>query len=167
MLKLVKLILGSVLLCSPLFLGGCGDKSKMSDAMHPSMPGVKVKAGSYKDFKMRFAHEDRVYFDYDNFSLQAVDKKILTTMTDWFKNHKQVHITVCGHCDSRGSASYNLALGQRRAVRVKDYLVSKGIAMGRIKVVSFGKENQPMPNAMDEMAHAENRVAIIKVSKCK
>ena len=83
-----------------------------------------------------------VYFDLDRADLRDDSKAPLQKNADWMKKWGSTTVSVEGHCDSRGSAEYNLALGSRRATAVKEYLVSLGVPAGRLTVISKGKEQQ-------------------------
>lgn len=115
---------------------------------------------SYEAFK----HEagDRVFFDTDQATLTADAKATLDKMITWLNRYKDKLFTIEGHADERGTAEYNLALGERRAEAVRKYLVKHGIAESRISTVSFGKER---PDAMgtEETAWAKNRRAVVVV----
>ncbi len=110
--------------------------------------------------------EDRVFFAYDSSSISDNAKEVLDTQVEWLEKHENVNIVVQGNCDERGTREYNLALGERRAVAVKNYLVSKGIAANRISVISYGKE-RPAVLGNNEAAWAQNRrsVTVVKVEK--
>ena len=95
-------------------------------------------------------------FDYDQYNIRDDARAVLTRDADWMKRWTSTKVTVEGHCDSRGTAEYNLALGERRAGAVKDYLVSLGIAADRITAVSKGKE-QPVCTEENESCWAQNR----------
>jgi peptidoglycan-associated lipoprotein len=99
---------------------------------------------------------DDVFFDLDRSDIRDDGKSSLQKDADWMKKWTSTQITVEGHCDSRGSAEYNLGLGSRRATAVKDYLVSLGIAANRITIVSKGKE-QPFCNDQNESCWQQNR----------
>ena len=86
------------------------------------------------------------YFDLDKSEIRADAQAALQKDADWLKKWTSTRINVEGHCDERGSAAYNLALGSRRAQAVKDYLVNLGVAASRVDVVSKGKES---PVCMD------------------
>ena len=164
MLNTWKKLVGTLLFALPVVLGGCSKGSGGSmGGMSGRCDSISVEPGTYKDFKMRFANEDRVYFHFDSNMLTKEERMILDRMAMWLKKYDDKKIALEGHCDSRGSDSYNLALGKRRAVRAKMYLMSKGVAKSRIRCVSFGKNNQPVPNAMDESGHALNRTCIVKL----
>ena len=97
-----------------------------------------------------------VFFDLDRAELRDDAKGPLQRDADWLKKWTSTAINVEGHCDSRGSAEYNLALGSRRANAVKEYLVSLGVANGRITTISKGKE-QPFCTEENETCWQQNR----------
>jgi peptidoglycan-associated lipoprotein len=99
---------------------------------------------------------DDVYFDLDKSDIRADARAALQKNSDYLKKWTSVVATVEGHCDSRGSSEYNLALGSRRATAVKDYLVSLGIPTARLTIVSKGKE-QPFCNEENESCWSQNR----------
>ena len=99
---------------------------------------------------------DDVYFDLDKFEVRPDAKPALQKDADWLKKWTSVQVTLEGHCDSRGSAEYNLGLGSRRATAVKDYLVSLGVSAGRVTIVSKGKE-QPFCSEDGESCWQQNR----------
>jgi peptidoglycan-associated lipoprotein len=96
------------------------------------------------------------FFDLDSSEIREDARPILQKNSDWLKRWTSTQITVEGHCDSRGSSEYNLALGSRRATAVKDYLVSLGVPANRVTVVSKGKE-QPFCNEETEGCWQQNR----------
>jgi len=81
-----------------------------------------------------------VYFDYDKADLSDRARTSLQKNADWLRKWMSTRVTVEGHADSRGTNEYNLALGERRAAAVRDYLVSLGVVVGRINIVSKGEE---------------------------
>ncbi len=97
-----------------------------------------------------------VFFDLDESTIRDDAKSLLQRNADWMKRWGTTAITVEGHCDSRGSSEYNLALGTRRANAVKDYLVSLGVQTGRVTVISKGKE-QPFCSTDEESCWQQNR----------
>lgn len=98
--------------------------------------------------------DDKVYFDFDKSILDADDKTLLEQYLPLIKRAKVVRLE--GHCDERGTREYNLALGERRALEVRDFLIVKGVSGKKIRVVSFGEE-KPVKSASNEKAWAENR----------
>ena len=99
---------------------------------------------------------DDVYFDLDKSEIRDDARASLQKDADWLKKWTSTQITLEGHCDSRGSAEYNLGLGTRRATAVKDYLVNLGVPAGRVVVVSKGKE-QPFCSDENESCWQQNR----------
>ena len=97
-----------------------------------------------------------VYFDLDESSVRDDARPILQRSADYMKRWPSILVTVEGHCDSRGSSEYNLALGTRRATSVKDYLVNLGVGANRITVVTKGKE-QPVCTEENESCWQQNR----------
>jgi peptidoglycan-associated lipoprotein len=117
-----------------------------------------VVPGSKEDF-LQQAGSDRVFFGTDQYDLDSEDRATLDRQAAWLARYPNVHFTVEGHCDERGTREYNLALGERRANATKNYLVSAGVAASRITVVSYGKERPAVPGD-DESAWAQNRRAV-------
>jgi len=97
-----------------------------------------------------------VFFDLDQSEIRDGDRAALQKDADWMKRWATTIVTVEGHADSRGSSEYNLALGNRRATVVKEYLVSLGVTPGRITVISKGKE-QPFCTEENESCWQQNR----------
>jgi peptidoglycan-associated lipoprotein len=97
-----------------------------------------------------------VFFDLDRADVRDDARAPLQKNADWMKKWTTTQISIEGHCDSRGSAEYNLGLGNRRATAVKEYLISLGVATTRITVVSKGKE-QPFCNEEAESCWQQNR----------
>jgi peptidoglycan-associated lipoprotein len=96
------------------------------------------------------------YFDLDSQQIRDDAKPVLQKDADWMKRWTSTKVMVEGHADSRGSAEYNLALGERRATAVRDYLVNLGIGADRITVVSKGKES-PVCTEENESCWQQNR----------
>jgi len=99
---------------------------------------------------------DDAFFDYDESTIRDDARAPLQKSADWMKRWTSTQVTVEGHCDSRGSSEYNLALGSRRADAVKSYLTSLGVPGSRITVVSKGKE-QPFCSDDSESCWQQNR----------
>ncbi len=110
--------------------------------------------GSLEDFQVNVG--DRVYFDLDQYRLSSDAQGILRRQAAWLSSYPNVNILVAGNCDERGTREYNLALGERRASVVKNYLVDLGVDPARIQTVSYGKE-RPIALGSNEGAWAENR----------
>lgn len=99
-----------------------------------------------------------VHFGYDKANLDAKSKKEISTNVDWMKKNPNTRVQIEGHCDSRGTIEYNVALGERRANAVKAYMVSSGINADRLSTISYGKE-KPLATGDSESAWATNRRA--------
>ena len=96
------------------------------------------------------------FFDFDKSALRDDQKAALTEDVAWLKGNGGAKVLIEGHCDERGTAEYNLGLGERRAKAVKDYLIAAGIAADRISIISYGKE-RPFVLGHDESAWKWNR----------
>src|SRR3954454_12419021 len=99
-----------------------------------------------------------VYFELDSSDLSAANQKTLDENAALLKRYPSWTVTIEGHCDERGTAEYNLALGERRATAARAYLVSLGIAADRLRTVSYGREF-PFDPGHDESAFSKNRRA--------
>ena len=97
-----------------------------------------------------------MFFEYDKSDLSDQTRTTLQKDADWLKKWESTRITVEGHCDSRGTSEYNLALGDRRAAAVRDFLSSLGVPAARVNVVSMGKE-QPFCTDENEACWSQNR----------
>ena len=102
---------------------------------------------------------DRVLFDYDSSKLDSSAKILLDSQSRFLRANTDLNFIVEGHCDERGTREYNLALGEKRATAVRDYLVMQGIDPDRIKVISYGKE-KPAVVGSNSMAWSKNRRAV-------
>lgn len=97
------------------------------------------------------------YFDYNKADIRADARDALGQTADFLRKYPEIKVTIEGHCDERGSTEYNLALGDRRATAVKQYLVSLGISADRMNTISYGKE-KPFCNDHNEECWQKNRV---------
>jgi peptidoglycan-associated lipoprotein len=97
-----------------------------------------------------------IYFDYDKYDVRAADQASLQGDAAFLQQHSNIHITIEGHCDERGSTEYNLALGTNRADAVKNALIQAGVAGNRIKTISYGKE-KPFCTESNESCWQQNR----------
>jgi peptidoglycan-associated lipoprotein len=99
---------------------------------------------------------ERIYFDYDSNTIRADAQPILRKKADLLKRYNDVNIVVEGHCDSRGTSEYNLALGERRARSAYEYMIQLGVSPERMSIVSFGSE-KPLSPGSGEDAYSKNR----------
>lgn len=97
-----------------------------------------------------------IYFDYDESTLSDDTRQKLSRNADLLKSQAQFSVTIEGHADSRGTNEYNLALGERRANAVRDYLSSLGVAAGRVRTISYGEE-RPVCTEEAESCWSQNR----------
>jgi peptidoglycan-associated lipoprotein len=106
---------------------------------------------------------DRVFFDYDSVVLNPEATTVLDGQAAWLKQYPDVIVTIEGHADERGTREYNLALGDRRANAVKNYLVALDISPARILTISYGEE-RPADPGHDDAAWSQNRRAVTTVA---
>lgn len=106
---------------------------------------------------------DRVFFDFDKFSLKPESREGVERWVAWLKTYPAVTVTLEGHADERGTREYNLALGERRANAAREFMVSLGLQPSRIKVVSFGKE-RPAVAGSAEASYSQNRRSVMVVN---
>jgi peptidoglycan-associated lipoprotein len=114
---------------------------------------LKKNAEALTDLNMQ-----NIYFDYDKSGIRPDARDILKANAEIFTKNSNATIVVEGHCDERGTAEYNMALGERRAQETKQYLVNLGINASRIETISYGEE-RPLDNRSIEEAWAQNRRA--------
>ena len=137
--KSITILLVSVLLYS------CASKSGMED----------VSTGLYEKGGMSYLDKDgtvpaKIYFDYDSYLLTSMAESTLDLQVTWMDQNPAKFILVEGHCDERGTREYNLALGERRANSVREYLTSMGIDESRLNSVSYGKERPDKEGSFED-----------------
>jgi peptidoglycan-associated lipoprotein len=135
-----------------MFVAAC---SNTEQAAAPA--GATVTPGSVGDFKQNVG--DRVYFDTDLSSVREDGRATLAKQAEWLKKYTNYPILIEGKCDERGTREYNLALGERRATAVRQFLIAQGVPAARIKTISYGKE-RPDVVGSDEGSWARNRVGV-------
>ena len=123
--------------------------------------GSDVVPGTQGDLEANVG--DRVFFALDSSVLSADAQGTLERQAAWLKQYGDVNVTVEGHCDERGTREYNLALGERRAAAVKNYLVGLGVAAGRVSTISYGKE-RPAVLGSSESSWSQNRRGVTVVT---
>lgn len=119
-----------------------------------------VVPGSQDDLTVNVG--DRVFFGYDRYDLTPDAQRTLEMQAEWLKRYPGVSITVEGHTDERGTREYNLALGERRANSVRNYLVALGVDADRINIISYGKE-RPAVVGTGASVWSQNRRAVTVV----
>ncbi len=159
-----RAVLGSVLLLGvALLLAGCPKKPEVATGAPRAEAPAPVPEASREPaptpapppVPAKEPLQD-VFFDFDKAIIRDDGKQALNADIQWLKANSAVRINVEGHCDERGTTEYNLALGERRAKVVRDYLVAGGIDAKRISTISYGKE-RPFVQGHDESAWKWNR----------
>jgi peptidoglycan-associated lipoprotein len=136
--------------------GGPGGAGISSSELQGQAP-----PGSQQDLEVSVG--DRVFFDYDSSVLSPTATQTLDRQAAWLKQYPNVIVTIEGHTDERGTREYNLALGDRRANAVKNYLVALQVSSDRLLTISYGEE-RPVDPGHDEAAWAKNRRAVTVVT---
>ena len=148
----------SLVILSTLLLVGCGKKDGDSSLLSSS----HSRPGTQEDLAQNVG--DRVHFDLNSSEIRQDAQATLQQQAQWLAKYPQIGIQVEGHCDERGTREFNLALGDRRATRVKEYLVTLGVQPARLQTISYGKERPAIVGENDE-AHAQNRRGVCVVTK--
>ena len=148
---------------------GSGSASSSSDVssseegtiIESSPESASITPGSQEDLIVNVG--DRVFFNYDSSDLDSDAQELLQDQVAWLKQYSDTSVIVEGHCDERGTREYNLALGEKRAQSVKNYLISLGISSDRISTISYGKE-RPAVVGSNDGAWAQNRRSVTVVN---
>jgi len=171
-------LLVSLFLSALLISSGCAKKASVAVVEPPAPPAVKApdpqpeKVASIPvseptevvvPRKVETASKglERILFEYDSAKLTASAQQLLSNNAEWLKSNPQMNTIIEGHCDERGSDSYNLALGERRARATKDYLTKLGVAPERLSIISYGEEH-PVRTGHSEADWRQNRRAEFK-----
>jgi len=155
-------------LAAVLLLAACADDPKPAattgGAGAASAPAAAapsgIRPGSQEDLAVNAG--DRVFFDTDKFTLKPDAVRTLQRQAAWMQRNPNVRLMVEGHADERGTREYNIALGNRRAVAVRDQLQSLGVPATRLSTISYGKE-RPAVVGNNEAAWSQNRRAVSQV----
>ena len=146
-----------LILADALILSACstGKKAEVSGDVYTGTDTVEYLATGVKD---------RVFFATNKSSLTSLSRETLRKQATYLRKNKNLNVVVEGHADERGTREYNLALGERRANAVKDYLMTYGISGKRISVISYGKE-KPVNTESSPLAWSQNRRSVtVKVN---
>ncbi len=150
----------AVLAVMPLALQACANKENGPEAeLGPGGRGGGAGApvpGTQRDFAVNVG--DIVYFSTDSTDLTPEAQQTLTKQSQWLRQYPQFTITIEGHADERGTREYNIGLGQKRAVAVRNFLASNGINGSRVRTISYGKE-RPVAVCDDISCWSQNRRA--------
>ncbi len=122
---------------------------------------ASIEPGSQEDLIVNVG--DRVFFNYDSSELDSDAQELLQDQVAWLKQYSGVSVIIEGHCDERGTREYNLALGEKRAQSVKNYLIGLGISSDRVSTISYGKE-RPAVVGSNDGAWAQNRRSVTLVN---
>jgi len=154
MTRLLILFLSIVAMASPI---GCKKKPPETETtvVAPPPPPPAQAPPEVQEMMKNF---ERVFFDFDSSSLDDQSKSALKDNATIMSEHTDIKLEIQGHADERGTTDYNLALGQRRANAVLNFMSSNGVASSRLKVVSYGEE-RPLTEGHSETAWAQNRRA--------
>ena len=125
-------------------------------------PGSDIAPGTEEDFVVNVG--DRVYFGFDRFDLTDEAREVLRGQAQWLRQHGAIAVTIAGHADERGTREYNLALGERRAISVRNFLIALGVEPDRLRTVSYGKERPVDPGSTEE-AWAKNRRGVTQIDE--
>ncbi|HMP77444.1 MAG TPA: peptidoglycan-associated lipoprotein Pal [Kiritimatiellia bacterium] len=162
-----------VLMVSAVALTGCKKKPKagaggidgVGGVMGTDLYGDALGLGSRPDDLTMIASQfGVVYFDFDSAQVGPGERTKVEAVAEYLRSNAGVGVIVEGHCDERGSNEYNLALGERRALAVRAYLVNLGIDAGRIQTKSYGEE-RPVALGHDESSWQQNRRAEFQLFK--
>jgi peptidoglycan-associated lipoprotein len=163
--RLTRAIIAVCLLAA--LLGGCARKVVRPDQPGPGMSPVSglPQGGPVAEGELQAVQAGLklVYFDYDSYVLSSQAQADLQYNAEVLRRAAQVRLVAEGHCDERGTSEYNLALGDRRARAVVDYLVGLGISPQRFSTVSYGSE-LPVDPAHNDAAWSKNRRVYLGVS---
>lgn len=156
----------------PLCLLACAKKPKQEARVEPTPPAPMVQSQpeTPSDAKTAVRIQDLlaealkpIYFPYDQAMLPQASKDILSKAGDLLKGAPSVTVLIEGNADERGTEVYNLALGEKRAAVVRNYLVQYGVPASRLKLISYGEE-KPAIDGHDEGAWSQNRRDEFKVT---
>ncbi len=111
-----------------------------------------------------YAGSDRVFFAFDSSELSPAARRTLQKQGEWLREHSRVSAVIEGHADERGTREYNLALGERRATAVKNYLVALGVSADRLTTISYGKE-RPAVLGSGEDVWRQNRRSVLNIQR--
>ncbi len=152
------------MICTVSLLSACASQKDGADLYGNGNGGwnddVNISDLAATENTQRFKDETNnvVYFKLNSSDLSAESRDDLAGQAKWLAENPRVLVVIEGHCDERGTREYNLALGERRALQARSYLVSQGISSDRIRVISYGKERPSVPGSTEE-AWAQNRNA--------
>jgi len=143
--------------------GGSAESSARI-TVNPPPPKPAPPAPSMTEEQLFEQNVQDVYFDYDKFNLRTQDSPVVEQDAAFLLKYPDMKLVIEGHCDERGSAEYNLALGQSRAESLQKALETNGVAASRIRVISYGKE-KPFCTESNEQCWQQNRRDHLKLDR--
>ena len=158
-----------ILVVAALALSACANPDRFGGAGGPGGPGgIGIDGlGSPSDPRsIAYFNQtigDRVLFAVDQSNLDAQAQQVLAQQAQWLNANTQYSAIIEGHADEQGTREYNLALGERRANAVREFLISQGVAGNRLRTISYGKE-RPLQICSDESCYRQNRRAVTVLS---
>jgi len=164
MVKNVRLLLPALMCISIMTLAGCGKKTETDEAMKAEPVSEAMGAPEpLETAKPLGISEGRttegmlpVYYEFDSSEIKNDQIARIEVNADFMKNHPEYEVRIEGNCDPRGTNEYNMALGERRALSAKKYLVNLGVEEAKLSTVSYGEE-RILLHGHDELSWAQNR----------
>lgn len=165
MITKVKTLLPALLCVSLMVLTGCGSKTSSDEAMKAVDTGEAMGVEESLDSEPRGTSEGRtsegmlpVYYAFDSSDIKSDQVSRVEVNAEFSKSNPELTIRIEGNCDARGTNEYNMALGERRALSAKKYMVNLGVEEAKLTTVSYGEERMLL-HGHDELSWAQNRRA--------
>ena len=152
-MKLTKLLLVAPVLA----LAACSSSDNDQSGVGSGNAGQTFGGMSVQDLQQRY---NTVYFGFDRYNIEGEYQTLLDAHASYLTATPAAKVLVEGNADERGTPEYNIALGQRRADAVKNFLAAKGVQAGQVSTVSYGEE-KPAVLGHDEAAYSKNRRAVL------
>ncbi len=161
--------------CAGLLISGCATKKIIKKTVSAD-PATAQASPGYKDLDPeessargkqfeRSSELSTIYFEYDKYKLSEAAKNAMQKNAEWIKSNHELEIQIEGHCDERGTTEYNLALGQSRAVAVRNYYKALGIKTGRMFTISYGEEKPACYESTEKCWHLNRRAETLIINK--
>ena len=161
----IRVLLHGLLIMRFIVISGCAKEKVTDEAMEPSTDKSAMGKEESLESKPIGISEGRtsegmlpVYFDFDSSDIRTDQVSRIEANGDFLREQADANIRIEGNCDPRGTSEYNMALGERRALSAKKYLVNLGISDSKLSTISFGEERLLM-HGHDELSWAQNRRA--------
>lgn len=171
MIKNAQAIIPVFMCVAVMTLSGCGSKKEAEEQLKPETTSEAMGPVESLDSKPLGIGEGRttdgmlpVYFNYDESDIKSDQVSRVELNADFSKKHPEMAIRIEGNCDPRGTNEYNMALGERRALSAKKYLVNLGVEEAKLTTVSYGEE-RILLHGQDELSWAQNRRADFVASR--